>query len=320
MLTLTQLIDEGAMTNRTVTLIGGSGFLGIYVGTALAKAGYSVQIASRHPEKGSAVKVSGMVGQVTLTRCDVHDKDSLKRVIEGSDAVINLTGILYQSGKQRFTSVHAKGAERIAKICKKKGVARFVHVSALGVDGATKSRYARTKLNGEKAVISAMPDATIIRPSVVFGPEDNFFNLFAKMARWSPFLPLIGGGKAKFQPVFAGDVAEAVVRILANDNTKKKTFELGGPDVLTFKEILEFIRNVTENKCLLLPLPFSVAKVMGAVMQLLPNPMLTVDQVRLLRFDNMVRADCKNTFEKLGITPRNIQEIVPGYLERFKKN
>lgn len=307
------------MSAKRVTVVGGTGFLGQYVVRNLANAGYLVTVISRYPTQAEELKVCGDVGQVTLVAGDIRNVAAFTNILEQSWAVVNLVGVLYESGKQNFNNLHAEGAGNLAKAASKAGVERFIQISALGVDEASNSKYANTKHDGEKAVLKHFPDATILRPSVLFGEEDNFFNQFARMACWSPALPLIGGGKTRFQPVYVGDVAEAVCVALEHNNTQGRIYELGGPRVYSFKQILHYICNVTGKKRWYVPLPFWAAKLKATFLQMLPNPLLTRDQVRLLKTDNVVHDSAKN-FEHLGIVPRGIDEVVPSYLARFAKH
>lgn len=307
------------MNNKIVTVIGGSGFVGSYVCRELLKAGYMVNIASRNPDRALAIKTSGAVGQASISHCNIRNAESVRLAIGRSYAVVNLVGILYQSHKQKFPVIQAKGAETVAQICKEAGVERLIHFSALGVDKATSSAYARSKLNGEKAVMAAFPNATIIRPALIFGQEDNFFNKFARMAVFAPFLPLIGGGKTLFQPVYVVDIADAVVAILEQQKSRQKTYELGGPKVYSFKELLRLILKLTQRHKPLIPVPFPIAKMLGAFLEFLPNPPLTHDQVRLLQYDNTVEGKSLG-FKSLGIRPLPLEQIVPRYLERYKAN
>lgn len=304
---------------KIAVIFGGSGFLGRYIAKDLAEAGYAVKIISRHPEKATQIKTAAQAGQIHLSRGNINNEKDIEKGVKNADLVINLTGILYQTRKQRFAAVHARGAERIAKAARAAEVERFIHVSALGVEHAANSSYARSKLNGEKAVIAAFPSATILRPSIIFGSEDNFFNMFAKIATFSPILPLIGGGKTRFQPVYAGDIAELLVKIIDDEKTFGKIIEIGGPKIYSFKELMQFILSTIGRKKLLVTLPFSLAKLNAAFMEILPRPILTRDQVNLLKSDNVV-TDKSDIFKSLGITPKTINEIVPQYLARFKKN
>lgn len=303
--------------NKIITVIGGTGFLGRYVVRLLAREGYSVQVVSRHPARTAALKPSGDVGQIVPIYGDAKNIGPLHDALERSYAIINLTGILYEKGKQSFTAVHAQAPERLAQAAETLGVSRFIHVSALGVDKATGSHYARTKVLGEKAVMAAFPTASILRPSVMFGAEDNFFNQFAQMASLSPALPLIGGGRTRFQPVYVGDVAQAILVCLKNPETQGQTYELGGTQIYSFKEILEYIMRVTGKQRKLVHVPFGMASTMGTFAELMPVPPLTRDQVRLLKTDNVVSPNAKG-FAALGISPTSIDMVVPNYLERFK--
>lgn len=307
------------MQNKIVTIVGGTGFLGRYVVRRLAKAGYVVRVIARNPEQAAYLKTAGDPGQVVLMGGDVSRPESLSGKIDGSWAVINLVGVLFESGKHTFTAVHAQGAERLAQMASQGKAERFIQVSALGIDKSANSQYARSKLLGEKAVLSAFHDATVLRPSIMFGPEDNFINQFARMATLSPALPLIGGGRTKFQPVYVDDVAAAIETCLEMPNTKGQTYELGGPSIYTFKEILNYMLRVTGRSRALIPLPFPVASAMGAAANILPVPPLTADQVRLLKIDNVV-SPAARTFASLGIRPQTLDEIVPGYLARYRKH
>jgi uncharacterized protein YbjT (DUF2867 family) len=305
------------MNQKIVTIVGGTGFLGRYVVHRLAKAGYVLRVIARDADQALYLRTAGDPGQVVLMNGDVTRPESLSGKLINSYAVINLTGILYQSGRQKFDTVHTQGAECLAQMAKTAKAQCFVQVSALGVDKAVNSRYARTKFAGEKAAMAAFPEATILRPGVMFGPEDNFTNQFARMAVLSPVLPLIGGGRTTFQPVYIDDVAAAIETCISNSATKGQIYELGGPETYSFKEILQYIMEVTGRRRLLLPLPFGLAALMGAVLQFLPKPPLTFDQVRLLKRDNVVSASAR-TFAALGMTPKNMKEIMPFYLNIYR--
>lgn len=304
---------------KIITIVGGTGFLGRYVVWQLAKAGYTMRVISRNPDAALPLKTAGAVGQIVLMSGNLAEPESFIGKLENSYAVINLVGILFESGGQKFTKLHAQGAEALAQMAYQAGAERFIHVSALGVDKASGSNYARSKALGEKAVLAAFPDATILRPSIIFGPEDNFFNQFATMASLFPALPLIGGGNTRFQPVYAGDVAKAIAACLTRPEVKGQTYELGGPYIYSFRQILEFILHTIGKDRTLMPIPSSIATVMGGVGELLPRPPLTRDQVRLLQYDNVV-SDNANRFADLGITPTAVESIVPEYLARFRKN
>lgn len=306
----------------TVTVFGGSGFIGSQVVQALARQGWRVRVACRKPSRAYRLRTAGVVGQVQPFGADVTDAASVARALEGADACVNLVAILYETASRRFQQMHVEGARRVAEACAAAGVRDLVHVSALGADPSSTSEYARTKGEAEQLVLKAVPTARILRPSVVFGPEDNFFNRFAGLAGLAPVLPLFGGGKSKFQPVYVGDVADAVARCLADPTTSGQTFELAGPEVMTFKDILETVCRETGKRRLLAPVPWAMAGLMGVagnVMAFLGiPPMLTSDQVLLLQTDN-VASGSKPGLEALGITPTAVGTIVPTYLWRYRK-
>jgi uncharacterized protein YbjT (DUF2867 family) len=311
------------LNGKLVTVFGGSGFLGRHVVRALVKRGYRVRAAVRRPDLAGHLQPLGAVGQIQAVQANLRYPDTIARALQGADAVVNLVGILYQSGKQTFDTVQAEAPGQIAKAAAAAGISTLVHVSAIGADANSPAAYARTKAAGEAGVLAAFPTAVIMRPSIVFGPEDGFFNLFAGLARISPFLPLVGGGVTKFQPVYVGDVAEAVARAIDGCVKPGATYELGGPEVKTFRECLELMLAETRRKRLLLPLPFGLAKIQASVMQLLPKPLLTVDQVKLLETDNVVSEAARQegrTLEGLGITPTTLAAILPTYLWPYRPN
>jgi NADH dehydrogenase len=304
-----------------ITIFGGSGFLGRHLVRALARRHYRIRIACRRPDLTGHLQPLGRVGQIHAVQANVRNAASVEAAARGASTVINLVGILFERGQQRFNAVQDQGAARVAQAATAQG-ARMIHVSAIGADENSASLYARSKALGEKAVFAASPDAVIVRPSVVFGPEDDFFNKFGAMARMLPALPLVGGGETKFQPVFAGDVAEAIAQIVEGKAKPGTIFEIGGAEVLTFKEILEYVLKVTERRRLLVPVPFALAKLKAAFLQLMPKPLLTPDQVELLKSDNVVSARAKaegRTLAAFGIEPTAIESIVPTYLWRFRK-
>ncbi len=313
------------MTAEIITVFGGSGFVGRNVVRELARAGYRVRVAVRTPKNAHFLQPMGNVGQIGVMYADIRDDATVARAVHGASAVINLVGILFERGKQKFAALQAEGAERIAEKAKAAGVGRFIQVSAIGADAGSESVYARTKAEGETRVRNHYPDVTVLRPSIVFGPEDDFFNRFASMATIAPALPLVGGGKTRFQPVHVDDVADAVVRCLSDPKTKGRIYELGGPSVMTFRECLELMLRVIERKRLLVPLPFPIASLMGSVAQWVPfgAPVITADQVKLLRHDNVVGLtgdERIGTLEDLGITPNAPEAILPTYLYRFRKH
>jgi NADH dehydrogenase len=309
------------MTDDVIVVFGGSGFVGRYVVRALAKAGKRVRVATRRPHLAPELRVMGDVGQIQLVQANVRNADSVARALEGANGVINLVGILFEKGKQTFNATQLEGATTIAEAAAKAGIKRYVHVSAIGADAASNSNYGRTKGAAEEAVKGIIPSATILRPSIIFGPEDDFFNRFAAMARISPALPLIGGGVTKFQPVYVGDVARAVLKGL---DTGGGTYELGGPSIYSFKELLAYILVQIERPRFLAPLPFFAAQTLGAVMNIVfklnpfGGPPLTDDQVQMLRTDNVVSQGAKG-FADLGIDQlETVESIVPPYMVRFK--
>jgi len=304
------------MDARQVTIFGGSGFLGRQTVQALARAGWRIKVAVRHPHRGFFLKTLGQVGQIALVKCDATDVDAVARALEGSHAAVNLCGILYAHG-QSFDDVHAKGAGNIAQAAANAGIETMVHVSAIGADAHSNSRYAQSKAEGEKRVRAALPGATILRPSIIFGPEDGFFNKFAGLARMLPFLPLIGGGKTLFQPVFAGNVAAAIATALEMPEARGRTYELGGPTIYSFRQMMQVILDVTGRKRLLLPVPFGIAMFQSFFLQMAPTPILTPDQVKLLKSDNVV-APTAAGLSDLGITPTTIEAELPAYLWRFR--
>jgi len=302
------------MKNQLVTIFGGSGFLGRHTVRALARAGYRIKVATRHPNRAFFLRPLGSVGQIDFVKCDVADADSVAQALSGANAAINLTGILFEKG-QTFEEVQADGAANIAKAAAAAGVAALVHVSAIGADAESAAAYAVTKAEGEANMREAFPNAVILRPSIIFGPEDGFFNKFAEMARFFPALPLIGGGRTRFQPVFVGDVAQAILAALSRQDGR--TYELGGPSVYSFKELMQLILRETGRKRALVPVPFGIAFLKAAFLQLLPNPLLTIDQVKLLKKDNVVSPTASGLAD-LGITPTSVEAVIPSYLWRYR--
>ena len=305
-----------------VTVFGGSGFLGRSVVRALAKRDYRIRVAVRRPELAFHLQPLGRVGQIHAVQANLRYPASVEAAMRDSHAAINLVGILAESGAQTFEAVQAMGAGTVAAAAAAAGAA-MVHVSAIGADENSSSRYARAKAAGEKAVLSAVPTATILRPSVVFGPEDQFTNRFAGLAQISPMLPLIGGGLTKLQPVYVGDVAAAVAAAVDGKTKSGAAYELGGPEVLTMREIMEIILATVERERMLVSLPFGLAKLQALFLQFAPGAFkLTPDQVELLRSDNVVSEAAKAaglTLEGLGVTPDSMEAIVPQYLWRFRK-
>ena len=305
------------MADRVVTVFGGSGFIGRHLIGRLARQGWIVRVAVRRPSRADFLKPMGDVGQVTPIRAPIQDRIAVESAVAGADAVINLVGILFERGAQTFAAVHAHGAQSVAIAAAAAGVERLVQISALGADDHSEIGYARSKGAGETAVRAAFPNAVILRPSVVFGPEDGFFNRFAIMARLSPVLPLIGGGGAKFQPVYVGDVGDAIAKSVTDPACAGRTYELGGPHVYTFKELMELLLRQIHRRRLLVPWPFALADLQAAFFELLPVPPLTRDQVRMLRRDTVVTEGAL-TLADLGIAATAAEVILPSYLDRYR--
>jgi NADH dehydrogenase len=317
---MTSRLEQGSL----VVVFGGSGFVGRHAVRALAQQGWRVRAAVRRPDLAGHLQPMGAVGQIQPVQANLRFPDSVRRAVEGAQAVVNLVGILAKAGPQTFQAVHVEGARAVANAARDAGAKTLVHVSALGADGRAKSNYARTKAAGETAVLGEMPDAVILRPSLVFGPEDQLFNRFAEMARMSPFMPLIGGGRNKLQPVYAGNVGSAIAAACAGRASPGSIYELGGPEVITFRQLLERAQAWSARKRPYLRIPFWAAK-LGALLTVpLPNGLrpLTVDQVRMLQSDNMVSAAAQSegrTLAAFGIEhPHTMEAVVPAYLERFQ--
>lgn len=318
------------MSKGLVTLVGGSGFLGRYAARVLVERGWRVRVACRRVHAAIDVRLAGPPGWVDIVQANIRDRASLERALDGADAVVNLVGILFEHGRQTFAGEQADGAGLLAQIAAEKGIARFVQVSAIGADAQSKSPYGRTKAGAEAAVREAIPSAVILRPSIVFGPEDQFFNRFANMARFVPFLPLIGGGKTLFQPVYAGDVADAIAAAVIQPEAAGKTFELGGPRTYSFNDIYDIIMQTTARKRFKIPVPFFAirpfAYITGAIWRFVPPfswgffgaPPITGSQIEMLTRDNTVAPDAL-TIRDLGVDVlESVEAIVPSYLWRFR--
>jgi uncharacterized protein YbjT (DUF2867 family) len=309
-------------SDRLITIIGGSGFVGRHIVRALARRGYRVRVACRRPDLAGHLQPLGNTGQIMAVQANVRYPASLAAACEGAYAVINLTGVLFSGSAQSFDAIHAFGAEASAKAAKAAKARIFIQMSAIGADENSTSKYARSKAEGEKRARAAFPGTIVIRPSIIFGPEDSFFNRFAALSRILPVLPLIGGGTTKYAPVFVGDVAEAFARLVDKGEADGRVYELGGPEELTFKQLMQFTLDTIGRKRLLVPVPWGVARIQGMILGLLPKPLLTADQVELLKTDNVVSEQARRerrTLEGLGITPQAIEGIVPGYLYRYRK-
>jgi NADH dehydrogenase len=305
-----------------VTVFGGTGFVGTYVVRALARRGWRIRVAARRPKLGKRLQTYGDVGQIQLMSADVTRRETVDAALDGASACVNLVGILNQSAGRTFRKIHVEAATTIAAAAAAAGVERFVQVSALGADSRSPSLYARTKAEAEQAVRAALPHAVVLRPSIVFGPEDDFFNRFGALAARGPALPLIGGGKTRFQPVYVNDVAEAAAVAVVRDDVAGKTFELGGPGVYTFKELMQLTQRETMRNRPLIPMPFAAAELAGVGGDILAfaglSPALTSDQVRLLKRDNVVSAGAPGLPE-LGIAPTSVEAILPTYLWLYRR-
>lgn len=305
---------------KLVTVFGGSGFVGRQVVLALTRRGYRVRVACRNPHTAVHVLTLGAMDQVHTVQANLRYRWSVDRAVEGADHVINLVGILHESRRQTFSAVHEAGARAVAEAARNTG-AGLTQASAIGADPKSPSAYARSKAAGERAALETVEDAVIIRPSIIFGPDDSFFNRFANMARFSPFLPLIGGGHTKFQPVYVADVAEVYARSVDGELQPGAIYELGGPQVLSFRECMEEMLEIINRRRVLLPIPWTVARMLASVFGMLPNPLLTVDQVRQLERDNVVSEAAKargHTLEGLGIARQSIHAILPTYLWTYR--
>ena len=311
-----------------VTVFGGSGFVGAQVVRARAKTGARIRVAVRNPGRGYRLRMLGDVGQIEIVQANIRNPQSVARALQGAEACINLVGVLFEVGKQRFDDVHVEGTRTIAQAAAAQGISRLVQMSALGADAASPSLYARTKAQGEAVARSLIASTVVVRPSIVFGAEDKFFNKFARMAVAAPALPLVGGGKTRFAPVYVGDVAAAVARAVADPAAKGQTYELAGPAVYSFRELMELVLKEIRRKRVLVPVPFSVAGVLGkvgdlqagahGVIGLIPPPPITADQVELLRSDNVPSGDLPGLAE-LGVQATAVEPILPTYLYRYRR-
>lgn len=305
-----------------VTIFGGSGFVGRHVVRALAKRGYRIRVAVRRPDLAGHLQPLGNVGQISFVQANLRYRKSVDRAVDGADHVINCVGVLFESGRNTFEAVQDFGARAVAEAARATG-ATLTHISAIGADASSQSSYARTKGRAEAAILETLPAAVILRPSIIFGPEDGFFNKFAEMARFSPVLPLIGGGNTRFQPVYVTDVAEAVARSVDGKLTGGTIYELGGPQVLSFRECLDIMLKTIDRMRSFVSLPFGIASLMGSVASLVPfiTPPLTADQVVLLKSDNVVSAKAEaegRTLAGIGIEPTMLESILPTYLVRYR--
>ena len=302
---------------KIVAIFGAGGFIGKHLMRSLTKLDYRIKVATRNPFVKGYLKPLGNPGQIELFKTNIFNEDDVRKIINNCDLVINLCGILFENSKQKFSQVHSDFPFLLSRLCSEYGIKNLVHVSALGVKERHNSKYIQSKFEGEKNIKDNFKSSVILRPSIVFGPEDKFFNTFASLAQFSPFLPLVGGGKTKFAPIYVGDVAKAIVKSLELNNSEPKTYELGGPENYSFKELMEILLIEIKKKRFLVPIPYGFAKFQSYFLQMMPNPLLTSDQVELLKHNNIVSGDFP-TLKDLGITGTPLQSILPKYIYRFR--
>ena len=302
---------------KIIAIFGAGGFIGKHLMRQLTKLDYRVKVATRNPYLKGYLKPLGNPGQIELFKINIFNPNDVKQILKNSDIAINLVGILYETRKQKFNQIHSQFPYLLSNLCNELGIKNLVHVSALGVKERHTSQYIQTKLQGEKNIQETFKPSVILRPSLVFGPEDKFFNTFASIAQFSPALPLIGGGRTKFAHIYVGDVAKAIVKALELNNSGSKIYELGGPENYSFKELMEFLLTEIKKKRFLVPIPFSAAKFQSYFLQMMPNPLLTPDQVEMLKYNNIVSGNYP-TLKDLGITGTAIQSILPKYIYRFR--
>ena len=303
---------------KIIAIFGAGGFIGKHLMRELTRLGYRIKVATRNPYLKGYLKPLGSPGQIELFKTNILNSEEVNQVLKNSDIVINLVGILYESRKQKFEHIHSHFPYLLSNLCNEIGIKKLIHVSALGVKEKHVSKYMQSKLQGEKNVSENFKTSIILRPSVVFGPEDKFFNTFASIAQFSPALPLIGGGKTKFAPIYVGDVSKAIAKALELNNSEPSIYELGGPENYSFKELMEILLREIKKKRFLIPIPFGFAKFQSYFLQMLPNPLLTPDQVELLKHHNIVSGD-HPTLKDLGITGTPIQSILSKYIYRFRE-
>ncbi len=302
---------------KIIAIFGAGGFIGKHLMRQLTKSGYRVKVATRNPYLKGYLKTLGSPGQIELFKINIFNTDEVKSLLNNCDLVINLVGILYETRKQKFNHIHSQFPYLLSNLCNEMGIRNFIHISALGVKEGHSSHYIQSKLQGEKYIQENFKPSVILRPSVIFGPSDKFFETFASIAQFSPFLPLIGGGKTKFAPIYVGDVSRAIVKSLELNNSQPEIYELGGPENYTFKELMEILLNEIKKKRFLIPIPWGFAKFQSYFLQMMPNPLLTPDQVELLKYPNIVSGDFP-ILKDLGISGTSLQTILPKYIYRFR--
>jgi uncharacterized protein YbjT (DUF2867 family) len=302
---------------KIIAIFGAGGFLGKYLMRELTKLDYRIKVATRNPYLKGYLKPLGNPGQIELFKTNIFNEEDVRKVLRNSDFVINLVGILYETKKQKFNQIHSQFPLLISRLCNELSIKKLVHISALGIKEKHSSKYMQSKLQGEKNIKENFAPSVILRPSIVFGPEDKFFNTFASLAQFSPVLPLVGEGKTKFSPIYVGDVAKAIAKALELNNADCKIYELGGPENYSFKELMNILLTQIKKKRFLLPISFNVAKLQSYFLQMFPNPLLTPDQVELLKYNNIVTGE-HPTLKDLGISATTIQSILPKYINRFR--
>ena len=303
--------------NQQIAVFGGGGFIGRHLMRELTKLDYRVKVATRNPYLKGYLKPLGNPGQIEIEKVNIFSSEDVKRFLKNCDFVINLVGILYETRRQKFNQIHAHFPYLLSNVCNELGVQKLIHISALGVNERHTSKYMQSKLQGEKNIKDIFESSVILRPSLVFGPEDKFFNTFASLAQFSPVLPLIGGGKTKFAPIYCCDVAKAIIKTLVVDNSKIKIYELGGPENYSFEELMKILLIEIKKKRLLIPIPFGVAKLNSYFLEMLPKPLLTPDQVELLKYDNVISGNYP-LLGDLNIKGETIKNILPKYIYRFR--
>ena len=306
------------MQQKIATIFGASGFIGRHLIRSLTEKDFRIIAATRSPYLYGYLKPLGNPGQIDLEKVNLFEEENLRTLIKNSDVVINLVGILYENKKQKFENIHVKFPSLLTKLCNEQNIKKLVHISALGINETANSQYMQSKLKGEKNILNNFNRSVILRPSIIFGPEDKFFNQFAALAEFFPALPLIGGGLTYFQPIYVGDVVKSIVTILEKEEINKNIYELGGPQTFTFKELMEILLKQIKKKRFLVPIPFSFAKFQAKILQLLPKPLLTTDQVEMLKYDNIV-TNKYPTLKDLKISPKTLESVLPDYIWRFRK-
>ena len=303
--------------NRKIAIFGGGGFIGRHLMRELTKLDYRIKVATRNPYLKGYLKPQGNAGQIEIMKVNIFNSEEVKGVLNNCDFAINLVGILYETRKQKFHKIHTQFPHLLSNLCNEMGIRNLIHVSSLGVKEKHTSKYIQSKLLGEKSIQEIFKGSVILRPSLCFGPEDKFFNTFASIAQFSPVLPLIGGGKTKFEPIYVGDIAKAIVKALELDNSEPEIYELGGPENYSFKELMKILLTEIKKKRYLMTIPFGIAKLESYFFEMLPKPLLTRDQVELLKYDNVVSGNYPS-LKDLNIAGETIQNILPTYIYRFR--